>query len=88
MSRFLALGYALSVVKLEYKPPTKAIVPRRPALLRPTPDPVNARTRPTAVPERCRLRAPLCATDYHFTYGGLSPWIRVIKLVSTVSATA
>jgi hypothetical protein len=45
MSRFLALDYALTVIKPGYKPPKKVIVPRRPALLLLMPDPVNAWTR-------------------------------------------
>jgi hypothetical protein len=44
MSRFLALDYALTVIRPGYKPPKKAIVPRRPALLLLMPDSVNAWT--------------------------------------------
>jgi hypothetical protein len=44
MSRFLALVYAPTVIKPGYKPPKKAIILRRPALLLLMPDPVNAWT--------------------------------------------
>jgi hypothetical protein len=55
MSRFLALDYALTVIRPGYKPPKKAIVQRRPALLLLMPDPVNAWTRPIAGIHECRL---------------------------------
>jgi hypothetical protein len=44
MSRFLVLVYAPTVIKPRYKPPMKAIVPRRSALLLLMPYPVNAWT--------------------------------------------
>ena len=44
MSRFLVLVYAPTVIKPRYKPPKKATVPRRSALLLLMPDPVNAWT--------------------------------------------
>ena len=42
------LVYAPTVIKPRYKPPKKATVPRRSALLLLMPDPVNAWTRPKA----------------------------------------